>query len=87
MQINPLKRAELLYQILNILELLLIHSGICNEQDTPVDISGILKSIPDISFCNMLEIAHHQAVNRHPAPFQNKNRMKQQRIAKDLYTF
>ena len=52
LEVDPLKGAILLYQILNILELFLIHPGIGNEQDAPVNISGILKDPSDISFCD-----------------------------------
>ena len=85
MQINPFKGTIVLHQILNMLKLALIQAGICDEQDAPVDISGILKRTSDIFFGSVGKTAHHHAAYCHLTLFQHKDRVQQQRIAEDLY--
>ena len=87
MQINPFKGTVLPHQILNILELFLIQAGICDKQDAPVDGPGLLKHPPYILFRNTVKAAHFHTAYHHFALFQHKDRVQQQRVAKDLYTF
>lgn len=84
LQVDPFKRAILPHQILNVLELLFIHSGIGDEQDAPVNVFDVLKRPLDILFRRVQEIARLHAADHHPALFQHKHRMQQQRVAEDL---
>ena len=87
MQIDPLERTVLLDQILDILELLRVQAGICDEQDAPVDGPGLLEHPPDVFFCNVRKAAYLHAAQHHLAFFQHEDRMQQQCVAKDLYPF
>ena len=73
LQIDLFKRTVLLHQILNILELLCVHPGICDKQDALVNVAGILKRLSHIFFYRVGKSAHLHAANRHPALFQHKD--------------
>ncbi len=87
MQINPFKGAVLLNQVLNIPELLFIHPGVGNKQDAPVDIPRVLEGSSDVPLRHLEEAPHLHPSHNHPALFQMKDRVQQQRIAENLNLF
>ena len=67
------------------MKLLLIQSGVGDEQHAPVDAFGLLEYLPDVFLGDARKVAHFHAAHHHLALSQHKNRVEQQRVAQNLY--
>ena len=84
MKVDLLKGTVLIDHVLDTLKGLLVHAGVGDEQDPPVDVPGVLEGLPDILLRRVGEAAHHHAAHHHLALAQDQHRVEQQRVAEDL---
>ena len=85
--IDPLERTILLYQVLDIFDLLGVHTGIGDEQDAAVYIPRVRKYLSDIVLRGAGKVAHLNSAHCQLAVSKNNNRMEQKGIADNLYPF
>ena len=77
----------MLHQILNILDAFCIHTSVSNEQDAPVDASGVCQYFSNITSRNMCKISHFHASDDHFAFSKHNDRMQKQGVAENLCSF